>query len=369
MTPRPSSPTLVEAETLVGSPRPRRAGASARSGSQPLLLGPYVVHGLLGEGAMGRVLSGHGLALGRPGRREADQGALLARPGRDDALPARGGGREPALAPGAGRVLGQGDDYVAMELVEGESLEARLARLERLSPAEAVRILGEVAGALDYIHGQGVVHRDVKPSNLLLLPQGGVKITDFGIAHLSWAPMTRSGELIGTPAFMAPEQIRTGDVSPATDVYALGLVAFEMLTGTRPFRGRSYAELLMRVIDAPPGVRARRSSRRCPRRGRRDGPRPREGSARALRERAPRSSRRCARLSSSTARGSAAPPAGWRGEPAAFSAAADTRSGALRRCVAPCASARAARSSAATSRFISSLSARCSVSSSARLHS
>ena len=252
MEPRPSSPTLVDAETLIGSPRPRRSGASARSGSQPLLLGPYFVHALLGEGAMGRV---YRATDSRSGGLVAVK-QIKARFSRDRAVMTRFLREAEAVSrlshPGLVAVLGQGDDYVAMELVEGESLEARLARPERLSPVEAVRILGEVAGALDYIHGQGVVHRDVKPSNLLLLPEGGVKITDFGIAHLSWAPMTRSGELIGTPAFMAPEQIRTGDVSPATDVYSLGLVAFEMLTGTRPFRGRSYAGLLMRVIDAPP---------------------------------------------------------------------------------------------------------------------
>jgi serine/threonine-protein kinase len=255
MTLRPQSATFVEAETLVGSPRPRHVGhadASARSGSQPLLLGRYVVHGLVGEGAMGRVYrctdsrSGRLVAVKRIKARFTRHPDVMARFLREAEAVSR------LSHPGLVAVLGQGDDYVAMELIEGESLEARLAQLGRLAPAAAVRILEEVAVALDYIHARGVVHRDVKPSNLLLLPRGGVKITDFGIAHLSWAPMTRSGEVIGTPAFMAPEQIATGEVSPATDVYALGLVAYEMLTGTRPFRGRSYAELLMRLIEAPP---------------------------------------------------------------------------------------------------------------------
>ncbi len=254
MTLRLSSARLVEAETLVGTPRsrPNRPATSATSGSQPLLLGPYVMHGLLGEGAMGRVFSA---TDSRSGRLVAVK-RIKARFSRDRAVMTRFLREAEAVSrlshPGLVAVLGQGDDYVAMELVEGESLEARLARLGRLESRDAMRVLQEVGAALDYIHARGVVHRDVKPSNLLLLPDGRVKITDFGIAHLSWAPMTRSGEVIGTPAFMAPEQITTGDVSPATDVYALGLVAFEMLTGTRPFRGRSYAELLMRVIDAPP---------------------------------------------------------------------------------------------------------------------
>jgi serine/threonine protein kinase len=154
--------------------------------------------------------------------------------------------------PGLVSMLGAGDDWIAMELVEGESLEGRLARRKRLPPAEALDVLGEVALALDYSHARGVVHRDIKPSNLLLQPGKGVKITDFGIARLSWAPMTRSGEVLGTPAYMAPEQITLGEAEPATDVYALGLVAFELLTGRRAFSGRSYAQLLMRVIDTPP---------------------------------------------------------------------------------------------------------------------
>jgi serine/threonine-protein kinase len=245
----------ADTETLAGSPHRRpaqKAGVSAFSGSQPLLLGRYVVHGIVGVGAMGRVYratdsqSGKLVAIKK----------IKARFARDRAVMARFVREAEAVSllshPNLVSIVAQGDDYVVMELVDGESLEDRLARVQRLEPEAAVQILAEVARALDYIHAQGVVHRDVKPSNLLLPERGGVKITDFGIAHLSWAPMTRSGELIGTPAFMAPEQIRTGDVSPATDVYALGLVAFEMLTGTRPFRGRTYAELLMRVIDAPP---------------------------------------------------------------------------------------------------------------------
>jgi serine/threonine-protein kinase len=249
MSARRLSRTLIEAETLVGPPD---ADACTRSGAQPLVLGPYLVRELLGEGAMGRVYR----AIDSRSGREVAVKQLKARFSRDRAVMTRFLREAEAASrlshPGLVAIHAVGGDYIAMELVRGESLEARLERRSLLPPPAALLILGEVAQALDYIHARGVVHRDIKPPNLLLPSGGGVKLTDFGIAHLSWAPMTRSGEVLGTPAYMAPEQIATGDVSPATDVYALGLVAFEMLTGARPFRGRSYAELLMRVIDAPP---------------------------------------------------------------------------------------------------------------------
>ena len=249
MSARRASRTLVEAETLVG---PSDADACTRSGAQPLVLGPYLVRELLGEGAMGRVYratdsrTGRELAVKQIKTRFARERVVMARFLREAEAVSR------LSHPGLVAIHATGADYIAMDLVRGQSLEARLERQALLPPPQALRILDEVAQTLDYIHARGVVHRDIKPSNLLLSAAGGVKLTDFGIAHLSWAPMTRSGEVLGTPAYMAPEQIATGDVSPATDVYALGLVAFEMLTGARAFSGRSYAELLMRVIDKPP---------------------------------------------------------------------------------------------------------------------
>jgi serine/threonine-protein kinase len=142
-----------------------------------------------------------------------------------------------------------GPDYLVLDLVEGGSLDERLERRGMLAPAEALPILRQVAEALDFIHARGIIHRDLKPSNVLLTREGTVKLSDFGMAHLSWAPMTRSGELIGSPAYMAPEQIALGDVEPASDLHALGVMAFLCLTGQRPFTGRGVGELLRNVVD------------------------------------------------------------------------------------------------------------------------
>ncbi len=244
-----ASRTLVEADTLI---RPPGSGSGGRSGAQPLVLGPYLVRELVGEGAMGRVYRATDSRSGR----EVAVKQIKARYARDRTVMARFRREAETVGrlshPGLVTIHAVGDDYIAMELVHGESLEARLERQAPLPVSQALHVLAHVGRTLDHIHARGVVHRDIKPPNLLLAAAGDVKLTDFGIAHLSWAPLTRSGEVLGTPAYMAPEQISKGDVSPATDLFALGVVAYEMLTGSRPFRGRSYAELLMRVIEGAP---------------------------------------------------------------------------------------------------------------------
>ena len=100
-----------------------------------------------------------------------------------------------------------------------------------------------------------MVHRDIKPENVMLARAGGVKITDFGLAHLAWAPLTRRGEVLGSPAYMAPEQIALGEVEPRSDLYALAVVAYEMLTGVVPFRTASVGRLLELIVrEAPPAA-------------------------------------------------------------------------------------------------------------------
>jgi hypothetical protein len=127
--------------------------------------------------------------------------------------------------------------YLVMELVDGPSLEAVLAS-GPLESSRTMDIVAQAAAGLQAAHAAGMIHRDIKPGNLLLTPGGTVKITDFGIAHtIGSVPVTESGELIGTPGYLAPERAEGEQATPASDLYSLGMVAYECLVGAPPFTG------------------------------------------------------------------------------------------------------------------------------------
>jgi serine/threonine protein kinase len=157
-----------------------------------------------------------------------------------------------------------GAPYYVMPFVEGETLRDRLARERQLSVEDALRIATEVAGALDYAHRRGVVHRDVKPENILLLESQAL-ITDFGIA-IDVSPdgstrMTEAGMALGTPYYMAPEQAVGGEITARADVYALGCVMYEMLLGEPPFTGPTAQAIVAKVLTEKPGpIVARRDT-------------------------------------------------------------------------------------------------------------
>ncbi len=153
--------------------------------------------------------------------------------------------------------LHEGNPFLAMELVEGESLAATLRREGRLAPARAVAVMRQVLSALGAAHAERVVHRDVKPANILLLADGRVKVTDFGIARVAGtrvqdAGLTQAGGVIGTPSYMSPEQCRGETVDARSDVFSAGAVLFEMLGGERPFGGGDFTAVLLRVADERP---------------------------------------------------------------------------------------------------------------------
>ncbi len=141
--------------------------------------------------------------------------------------------------------------YIVMEYLPGPSLKALLAEHEPLPLVDIGRIMGGLLSGLRHSHQRGVVHRDIKPGNVVFSADGDVKITDFGIAHLEASGLTRDGSVIGTPAYMAPEQVLSEPVDARTDIYSAGVVLYEMLTGRRPFQG-SEASILHRIVHLEP---------------------------------------------------------------------------------------------------------------------
>ncbi|WP_200330791.1 serine/threonine-protein kinase [Leucobacter sp. L43] len=150
----------------------------------------------------------------------------------------------------------QGSAYIVMELVPGEPLSAIIDREGRLPANRVLGIVAQTATSLQAAHDAGLVHRDIKPGNLLITPEGRVKITDFGIARIAdQVPLTATGQVMGTVQYLAPEQASGHTATAATDIYSLGVVAYECLAGKRPFTGESQVAIAMAQInDTPPDL-------------------------------------------------------------------------------------------------------------------
>jgi serine/threonine protein kinase len=221
-------------------------------------LGRYRVEALVGRGAMGKVYRGVDPASGQV---VALKTLALVREFNGQALvEARERFEREAQAaarlhhPGIVRVFESGQDnglaFIAMEYLPGASLADATAAGHLMAPTRVVEIGARVAEALAHAHRQGVVHRDIKPANVLLGLAGSVvKVADFGIAHITDAARTRTGLMLGTPSFMAPEQIAGGRIDGRTDLYALGVMLFQLLTGVLPHTSDSMARLMYAVAN------------------------------------------------------------------------------------------------------------------------
>ncbi len=163
------------------------------------------------------------------------------------------------LHPGIVTIFDTGEDpeghiaYIVMEYIPGQSLDRMLSEKSKKLPLEqALLLTEELAEALDHAHGQGVIHRDMKPANILVTPEGHAKIADFGIAKMNLAYRTLRGQVLGTPAYMSPEQLEGETVDQRSDLFSLGAILYRMLTGYGPFQGNSTATVCFKVANRDP---------------------------------------------------------------------------------------------------------------------
>ncbi len=151
--------------------------------------------------------------------------------------------------------IGETEDkvpFLAMEYVEGETIADSLNRGWRFRPEQVIGLVSQMASAIDYAHAKGVIHRDIKPSNIIVHDGEKVKITDFGIAKLVNSEITHTGSLLGTPSYMSPEQAMGESLDSRSDIFSLGVVAFEMLSGEQPFPGNNVTSILYKLVHADP---------------------------------------------------------------------------------------------------------------------
>jgi hypothetical protein len=236
-----------------------------------VLGGRYRLDERIAGGGMGEVWKGSDEVLGRTVAVKVLLPSLLEDPGFVERF--RGEARTMATInhPGVVDIYDYGSDhhagaYLIMEYVEGDALSRTLARVGRLTPARTMALVAQAADALQAAHDKGIVHRDVKPGNLLVRPNGSLVLTDFGIARSAMvAQLTAAGSVLGTASYISPEQAAGGKATPLSDVYALGVVAYQCLSGRRPFEGENPLEIAMRHVreqppplpaDIPPPVRA-----------------------------------------------------------------------------------------------------------------
>jgi serine/threonine protein kinase len=233
----------------------------ASDSSFPATIGRYVVQRVLGEGAMGSVLLAEDPRIKRKVaikvvkmdaiRNDKDRVEFLARFEREAEV--SGLLNHPGIVTiyDVGEQEGVGP-FLAMEFVPGRPLDALIKEGAPISIREKLRIAAALAEALDHAHELGVVHRDVKPGNVMLSEDGRPKLMDFGIAKREDAGLTQTGTFLGTPSYASPEQIKEGTVDARSDIFSFGVMIFELMSGQSPFPGTSINTILYRIVNEPP---------------------------------------------------------------------------------------------------------------------
>ena len=228
--------------------------------TSPQSIGKYQITDLLGQGAMGVVYRALDPLLNRyVAVKVMSQGIATDPELRDRFLrEARAAGslQHPNIITIFDFGETGGSLYIAMEYIEGSDLSQIMERQDPLPLTGKIDIIVDALHALDYAHSRGVVHRDVKPANIRVSTDGHAKLMDFGIARLEKSNLTKSGMMMGTPSYMAPEQITGGNITPATDVFAIGAVLYEFLSNRATFQGDTLHAVLYRVVsEQPPPLR------------------------------------------------------------------------------------------------------------------
>ncbi|QDQ25784.1 protein kinase [Chitinimonas arctica] len=222
------------------------------------ILGHYRIHALLGQGAMGVVYRAVDERLERTVALKVLRLNLSAEERAEYAPRLQQEAKSAARLnhPNIITVYDCGDidghAFLAIEFVEGKTLQSLMESGIKISCGRVVKLAGQLFGALAYAHEHEVVHRDIKPANLMLTADGRLKITDFGIAQLPASDLTRAGTLVGSPRYMAPEQIEGKKLDGRADIFAAGIVLYEVLTGTRPFDGEHVATIAYRILHETP---------------------------------------------------------------------------------------------------------------------
>jgi len=213
---------------------------------QPGQIGRYRIESVLGRGAMGIIYGAHDPAIDRKVAIKLVRADLLQGGDRSEYVArfqqeAQAAGRcaHPNIVAVYDFALHEGNPYIAMEYINGVSLAQVPARPGGFAIPEIIDLGGQMLDALAAAHALGVIHRDIKPANIMLTDHGRVKVTDFGISRLDTSHITGSGAVIGTPSYMSPEQCRGETADGRSDLFSVGVVLYELLTGTKPFAGTS----------------------------------------------------------------------------------------------------------------------------------
>lgn len=221
-------------------------------------VGHYAIERCLGKGGMGAVYLARDLTLDRPAAIKLLLHSIAHQPGVLERFQREAKAAAGLAHPNIVQVYGVGFDddppYIAMEYVEGSSLEAIMRQRGPMPWQQALNIVGQVGVALDCAHQKGIVHRDIKPANILIDKQGRARVTDFGIAKVAQAEtqLTATGTFVGTPQYMSPEHCGRGAIGPQSDLFSLGVTAYELLSGRLPFVGDTPASLVFQIAHDTP---------------------------------------------------------------------------------------------------------------------